>query len=119
MTVEIAVQVTGDVYPGGLLDQQLMSIPLEAEATHIPTGIEVNVEDMQVGTSVHAGDLKLPEGSTLAVDPETLVLHVIAAPTAEQLEAATETPETAGAVAAQPAPVPEAGEEPASGPADE
>ncbi len=120
VTVEIAVQVTGEVYPGGLLDQQLMTIPVEAEATNIPTGIEVSVEDMQVGTDVHAGDLQLPAGSTLAVDPEVLVLHVIPAPTAEQLEAATETPETAAAAAsAEPAPVPEAGEEQGSSPASE
>ena len=42
---------------------------------------------MAVGESVHAGDLELPRGATLATDPDILVLHVISAPTAEQLEA--------------------------------
>ena len=37
--------------------------------------------------ALHASDLTLPEGTTLAVDPETLILHVLAAPTAEQIEA--------------------------------
>ena len=60
---------------------------MEAEATHIPSGVEVDVEGMEIGTPVHAGDLKLPAGTTLAADPDVLVLHVIAAPTAEQLEA--------------------------------
>jgi large subunit ribosomal protein L25 len=36
---------------------------------------------------VHASDLNLPPGVTLAADPEALVLHVVAAPTAEQMEA--------------------------------
>jgi large subunit ribosomal protein L25 len=91
VTVEIPVTVTGDVAPDGMLDQQLVQIALEAEATHIPTGIEVDVEGMEVGTQVTASDLVLPSGSTLAVEPDILVLHVVAAPTAEQLEGETET----------------------------
>ncbi len=106
VTVDVPVQVTGEVFPGGLLDQQLIQIAVEAEATNIPRGIEVDVEGMEVGAAVHAGDLVLPEGSTLAVEPETLVLHVIAAPTAEQMEADLGVPE-AEAVSAEPAPVPE------------
>jgi large subunit ribosomal protein L25 len=87
VTVDIPVTVTGEIAPDGMLDQQLIQISVEAEATHIPTGVEVSVEGLEVGAAVHAGDLQLPEGSTLAVDPEILILHVIAAPTAEQLEA--------------------------------
>lgn len=87
VTVEVPVNVTGEVFPGGLLDQQLVQVPVEAEATNIPRGFTVDVEGMEVGAAVHAADLELPEGVTLATDPEALVLHVIAAPTAEQLEA--------------------------------
>jgi len=87
VTVEIPVRVTGEIFPGGLLDQQLVQIAVEAEATHIPTGVDVDVEGMEVGTSVHARDLALPDGTTLQIDPDALVLHVIAAPTQEQIEA--------------------------------
>lgn len=87
VTVEIPVRVAGEVYPGGLLDQQLVNIAIETEATHIPDGIDVDVEGMEVGASVHAQDLALPAGSTLATDPDALVLHVVAERTAEQLEA--------------------------------
>jgi large subunit ribosomal protein L25 len=106
VTVDIAVQVTGEVVPDGMLDQQLIQIAVEAEATNIPSGVEVDVEGMAIGTAVHAGDLRLPEGSTLAVDPELLVLHVIAAPTAEQMDAelGIEPAEDEGAEAAPPAP---------------
>jgi large subunit ribosomal protein L25 len=106
VTVDIAVQVTGEVVPDGMLDQQLIQIAVEAEATNIPSGVEVDVEGMAIGTAVHAGDLRLPEGSTLAVDPELLVLHVIAAPTAEQMDAelGLEPAEDEGAEAAPPAP---------------
>jgi large subunit ribosomal protein L25 len=87
VTVEVPVTVTGEVAPDGLLDQQLVQISLDAEATHIPPAIEVDVTGMLVGRSVTAGDLSLPHGVTLAVEPDVLVLHVIAAPTAAQIEA--------------------------------
>ncbi len=106
VTVDVPVHVTGEVFPGGLLDQQQIQIAIEAEATNIPQRIDVNVEGMEIGSSVHAGDLPLPDGSTLAVEPETLILHVIAAPTAEQMEADLGIPE-AEAVSTEPAPVPE------------
>jgi large subunit ribosomal protein L25 len=105
VTVEIAVTVTGEVAPDGLLDQQLVQVAVETEATHIPTGLEVDVTGMTIGTSVTAGDLKLPVGTSLAVEPDLLVLHVIAAPTAAQIEAEIgETPaeEAPAAVPAQP-----------------
>ena len=110
VTVDVPLQVTGEVAVDGLLDQQLVQIAVEAEATNIPTGIEIDVEGMEIGTSVHAGDLSLPAGSTLAVDAELLVLHVIAAPTAEQMEAGLGIEAEEGAVAAEgePAPLPDA-----------
>ena len=118
VTVEIPVRVTGEIFPGGLLDQQLVQIAVEAEATHIPDGVDVDVEGMQVGAAVHAKDLDLPEGTTLQVDPEALVLHVLAAPTAEEIEAelgeaAPEEPEVPGAPEA-PAAEGRATEEPSS-----
>jgi large subunit ribosomal protein L25 len=87
VTVEVPIQVVGEIGPDGMLDQQLVQVSLEAEATHIPQAIEVDVEGMAVGDAVHAKDLKLPSGATLDAEEDTLVLHVIAAPTAAQLDA--------------------------------
>ncbi len=118
VTVEIPVTITGEVAPDGMLDQQVVQIAVEAEATNIPRGIEVDVEGMEIGAAVHASDLKLPSGAALAVDPEQLVLHVISAPTAEQVAAElgeTEEGEDAEAPEGAPAPVPDAGE---AGPED-
>ena len=76
VTVEIPVRVSGDVFSGGLLDQQLVQIAVEAEATHLPNGVDVDVEGMEVGTVVHARDIALPTGTTLVTDPDALVLQV-------------------------------------------
>ena len=88
VTVEIQVRVTGNVFPGGLLDQQLVQISVEAEATHLPNGVDVDVEGMEIGTAVHASDIALPAGTTLVTDPEALVLHVLGAQAVDLGEAA-------------------------------
>ena len=103
VTVEVPIRVTGEIAPGdGMLNQQLVQIPVEADATNIPQGIDVDVEGMEIGQAVHASDLKLPPGVTLQVDPETLVLHVIAQQVAEvpEAEEAEEVPEAVAETAA-------------------
>ncbi|NJP89667.1 50S ribosomal protein L25/general stress protein Ctc [Nonomuraea sp. FMUSA5-5] len=101
VTVEIPVTTVGDVNSEGLLDQQLVSIAVEAEATHIPTGVEVNVEGLEIGTVITAAQLELPQGATLAADPEAVVLHVInkpvEEPTGEEAEEAAAEGESAEA----------------------
>jgi large subunit ribosomal protein L25 len=98
VTVDIPVRVSGDVFPGAMLDQQLVQISVEAEATHLPDGVDVDVEGMEAGTAVHARDIALPSGTTLVTDPEALVLHVVAAPTADLGETeGTEAAEGEGA----------------------
>jgi large subunit ribosomal protein L25 len=103
VTVEIPVRVSGEVFSGGLLNQQLVQIAVEAEATHLPDGVDVDVDGMQIGTAVHAKDLSLPRGATLVTDPDALVLHVLAAPTAAQIEEelGEAAPEAAEAAAAE------------------
>ena len=106
VTVEVPLRVTGEIAPGeGMLNQQLVQIPVEADATNIPQGIEVDIEGMDIGDAVHASDLKLPQGVTLQVEPDTLVLHVIAQqvaeePEVEEAEGEGEVPESVDGVAA-------------------
>jgi large subunit ribosomal protein L25 len=103
VTVEVPVRVTGEIAPGEvILNQLLVQIPVEADATNIPQGIDVDVEGMELGQAVHAGDLKLPAGVTLQVEPDTLVLAVIAQQAAEEPEeeeAAEGAPEAPEALA--------------------
>ena len=88
VTVEVPIRVSGEIAPGdSLLNQLLVQIPVEADATNIPQGIDVDVEGMDIGDAVHASDLKLPQGVTLQVEPDTLVLAVIAQQAAEEPEA--------------------------------
>ena len=103
VTVEVPIQLSGEIAPGdGLLNQLLVQIPVEADATNIPQRITVDIEGLELGQAVHAGDLKLPAGVTLQVEPDTLVLAVIAQQAAEEPEeeeAAEGAPEAPEALA--------------------
>jgi large subunit ribosomal protein L25 len=110
VTVQIPVRVSGDVFSGGMLDQQLVQISVEADATRLPDGVDVDVEGMETGTAVHAKDIALPEGTTLVTDPEALVLHV----TAQQSQAQFDAELGEGAEAAAEGTEPAAAEAPAA-----
>jgi large subunit ribosomal protein L25 len=79
--------VTGEAVPETLVNLDTTTLSVEAEATNIPTGVDVSVEGLGVGDQIHAKDVSLPDGVTLVTDPDALVVNVTAAPTAEQLEA--------------------------------
>jgi large subunit ribosomal protein L25 len=87
VTIDVPLIVTGNLIPDGFLDQQLVSLSVAAEATHIPQNIEISIQDLQIGQSIHAGDVKLPEGTTLETDPEAVVVHITGAQSAEQFDA--------------------------------
>jgi large subunit ribosomal protein L25 len=103
--VEVPVRVVGELAPGGLLAHELTAIPVEAEATAIPPQFDVDIEGLEVGAAIRAGDILLPAGVTLLTEPEHSVVHVMPAPTAEQMEA-----EGAGEVTEAPAEAEEAEE---------
>lgn len=96
VTVEIPIQVNGEAAPGTMVDQQMVQVSVEAEATHIPQAVEVDIAGLAPGASLYARDVKLPRGVTLVADEDALVLQVVAETTAEQREAELgETPEAA------------------------
>ncbi|WP_030684891.1 50S ribosomal protein L25/general stress protein Ctc [Streptomyces sp. NRRL B-1347] len=80
VTVEIPVHTEGELAAGGnLLEHVLDTLPVEAEATHIPEAVTVSIAGLEAGASVHAKDITLPAGTTLAVDGDAVVLQVLAA----------------------------------------
>lgn len=86
VVVEVTVVVEGDAAPGTLVTQETNTIEIEAEALSIPEHVTVSVEDAEPGTQFIAGRITLPRGVNLISDPEMLVVNVVMAPTAEDLE---------------------------------
>lgn len=76
VTVDVPVHVEGESAAGTIASLDANTLSLEAEATHIPERITVDIEGAEEGTQIFAKDLTLPEGSTLISDPDTLVVNV-------------------------------------------
>ena len=86
VTVEVNVEVVGEAVPGTLVTQEMNTIEIEADAMAIPQSVTVSVEGIEPGTQFTAGQIELPPGVSLIADPELLVVNVVNAPTAEELE---------------------------------
>jgi large subunit ribosomal protein L25 len=87
VTVDVPVTVTGEAAPGTLVDQQQITLAVEADATKLPDGVEVSIEGLEPGTQITAADVTLPAGTTLIADADSVVVQGLAAPTAEEVEA--------------------------------
>ncbi|WP_022900519.1 50S ribosomal protein L25/general stress protein Ctc [Humibacter albus] len=103
--VEIPVHIEGEPFPGTIVVQDLSTVTVEAEATHIPERVVVDVDGLEEGTHIAAADLKLPNGVALVSDAEAIVIAISlpAAPASDGAEGAeqaaeaeaAETPESA------------------------
>ena len=87
VTVDIPVVIEGEAAPETLVVVDHNTVPIEAEATHIPQQILISIEGLRAGTQILASDLKLPSGSTIDMDPETLIVNITAAQSAGAAEA--------------------------------
>jgi large subunit ribosomal protein L25 len=96
VNVDVPIHIEGELAPGQhVLEHGLNTLPVEAEATHIPESVTVSVDGLAGGDSVTAADVRLPSGTTLAVEDDVIVIQVLSA----QAET-TEDEEAEGAEAA-------------------
>jgi large subunit ribosomal protein L25 len=91
--VDVPIVVVGEPGVDAIPNHQLNTISIEAEATHLPEAIEVDITGRTAGQGINAGDIVLPAGATLVTDAEALVIGFLGAPTAEALEAELATAE--------------------------
>ncbi|WP_394941432.1 50S ribosomal protein L25/general stress protein Ctc [Psychromicrobium sp. YIM B11713] len=76
VTVDIPVVLIGEVAPGAVANQEANSVSVEAEATHLPSSLEVSIEGRAAGEHLHASDLELPKGVSLLTEADTLIVNV-------------------------------------------
>jgi large subunit ribosomal protein L25 len=108
--VQVPVHLVGEapgVREGGIADQDLYQVNVEAEVTAVPEVVEADVSGLAIGDVLRVADLKAPNGAVILEDPEASVVSVVA-PTVEaepevEEEEAVEGAEGAEAVAEEPA----------------
>ena len=118
VTVDIAIHLEGEAASETLVVVDQNSVPIEAEATHIPNQIVVPIEGLPAGTQILAKDLKLPEGCSLEIDPDALIVNITAAQSVEAAEAELAEAEAEAGIEPTMA-EPEAAQEPADQPEPE
>lgn len=96
--VEVPVVTEGTVFSGAQLLQEVDTLLIEADVLKIPEEIIVNVEGIEAGVQITAGEIALPEGSTLVDDPENLILNI----THEEVAEVPEEGEEGGEEPAEP-----------------
>jgi large subunit ribosomal protein L25 len=87
VVVELRLQLTGEAARDTLVMHEHDTLSVSADATNLPGTLEVSIEGLPAGSQITAGDVKLPDGIELAADPETVLVVITGAPTAEDLEA--------------------------------
>ena len=90
VTIDVPVHVEGESFPGTLVALDANTLSVEAEATHIPERLTVDVEGLEEGQHILAKDVELPSGVTLLSDPETLVINITLPAKVDLGEAAAE-----------------------------
>src|SRR3977135_3456779 len=86
VTVEVNVVVEGEAAYGTLVTQDTNSVEIESDVQSIPAQLTLSLVGASVGPQYPAGATTRPAGVTLVSDPEMLVVNVVAAPTAEDME---------------------------------
>jgi large subunit ribosomal protein L25 len=97
VSVEVPIRYVGTPEgvrsSGGILDQIMHALTLEVDPSSIPDHIDVDISALGLNESLHVRDLALPEGATVADDPDATVC-VVSAPRVHEEEAPAESAET-------------------------
>jgi large subunit ribosomal protein L25 len=80
VTAEVPLHLEGEaegVKNGGLLEQMLFAVSVEALPANIPPSIAHDVSALDIGDQIHVRDLALPATVTVTTDADELVAQVV------------------------------------------
>lgn len=92
LEIQIPVSFTGNsigVKEGGILQPSMHKLDVECLPRHIPENFEIDVTHLNIGDSIHVGDLNF-ENVTLLSNEDSIVVSVVAPRVHEEEEVAEE-----------------------------
>ena len=95
--VEVPVTLTGEPAPGTMHIQDADVLLVEADVLSIPEELEVSIEGLEDGAVITAGDVTMPEDTTLVAEEDTVIVSISLPEVDEELEEAAEAAEEGGA----------------------
>jgi large subunit ribosomal protein L25 len=81
VSADVPLHLVGEpegVKDGGLLEQLVFTVTVEAMPGNIPNSLEIDVSELNIGDQRHVSDLALPADVVTNLDPETVVAQVAA-----------------------------------------
>tara|TARA_B100000945_G_C20226852_1_gene523295 strand:- start:203 stop:778 length:576 start_codon:yes stop_codon:yes gene_type:complete len=97
--VRIPLQVTGEspgVKSGGVLQMVVREIPVSCLPSDIPSNVEVDVSQLEIGDSIKIQDVKLPEKVSLSTEENYAIISIVGrAPEEEEVVQEIEEEEVA------------------------
>jgi large subunit ribosomal protein L25 len=101
VTVQVPVETTGEAagvkVGGGVLEHVLFKLKVRCLPKDLPEQIVIDVTPLEIGKSIHLGDIKAPEGVEILGDKHITVVAV-SAPRAEEVVATDAAAPAAGDV---------------------
>lgn len=79
--VTVPINLVGEskgVKEGGVIEQVVTELGVQCRAGDIPESIDIDVTDMEVGTTLHVSELDLPEGVEPSEEPGKTVMTIVA-----------------------------------------
>jgi large subunit ribosomal protein L25 len=93
VSAEVALHLVGEpegVRNGGLLEQLVFGLPIEAMPQDIPGSIDVDVAHLDIGDQFRLDEITLPAGVTATIEPDALIAQVVAPRVVEEVVEAVE-----------------------------
>ena len=80
VTINVAVELRGvaaGTKDGGVVEHPVHEVEIECPADSIPEKLQVNINDLQLGESLTASSLDLPEGAKLLISGDTVLVQCV------------------------------------------
>jgi large subunit ribosomal protein L25 len=95
ITAEVVLEAVGEAIGvktfGGLLQQSMRALPIRCLPQNLPEIITVDVSNLNLGESLHVGQITLPAGVSADTDAE-LTVFLVSEPTVAEEPSASEGP---------------------------
>lgn len=76
VVVEVSVVVEGTAAPNTVFNLEEASVSVEAEATHLPESVTINIDGREAGDHVYAKDIITQEGVVVQLDDDYVIATI-------------------------------------------
>lgn len=87
LTMDVPVELVGTpkgADDGGVLDTQSYTVSVQGTVATIPERLELDISRMEIGDTIHAANLTLPEGVSLITDESVVIVSCYIPAAAEE-----------------------------------